>query len=329
MTDESSQPPPEDSGPPEDPHILPPERQREDQLSEKPETTPEQIPEEDAGQMPFLGHLEELRWRLLKALAAILVGAVVCFAFSDELLQVLTLPYEDAVRSMETSGSSSFVQAVQKLLGEWTGQVEEVTPDREGPLPERRRLQALKVMTTFFIQLQIALIGGLILALPVVFYQLWQFVAPGLMSREKRLTLPIVALSVVCFSVGALIAYWIVLPMGLRFFLAIEPPNITSQWAIGEYISFVLRLILGFGAVFEMPVLTLFLSRIGLLTPAYMRRIRRYAIIGIFVLAAIFTPPDPISQIMMALPLLILYEVSIWVCKISSSKDRDDEKKTD
>ena len=117
-----------------------------------------------------------------------------------------------------------------------------------------------------------------------------------------------------------MVAYFVVLPLGLRFFLALEPENMTSQWAVDEYIGFVLRLIMGFGAVFEIPVVTLFLSRIGLVTPAYLRRVRRYAIIIIFALAAIFTPPDPVSQLMMALPLLLLYEISIWVSKVSAAK---------
>ena len=137
--------------------------------------------------------------------------------------------------------------------------------------------------------------------------------------------LPLVALSVICFSVGALIAYSIVLPLGLRFFLGLEPPDMTSQWAVDEYISFVLRLLLGFGLVFEMPVITLLLSRLGLVTPELMRSIRRYAIVVIFLLAAIFTPPDPISQLLMALPLLLLYEISIWVCKFSGGRSPDDE----
>ncbi len=113
----------------------------------------------------------------------------------------------------------------------------------------------------------------------------------------------------------------LVLPMGLRFFLALEPPDMTSQWAADEYIGFVLRLIFGFGIVFEMPVLALFLAKVGVLTADIMRRIRRYAIVAIFIVAAIVTPPDPVSQIMMALPLLLLYELSIWICKVVG-KDR-------
>ena len=110
--------------------------------------------------------------------------------------------------------------------------------------------------------------------------------------------------------------------MGLRFFLALEPPDMTSQWAADEYVGFVLRLLFGFGIVFEMPVITLLLAKAGLLTAKLMRKYRRYAIIGIFVLAAFITPPDPVSQLMMAMPLLILYEVSIWVCKLFGKKKK-------
>ena len=272
--------------------------------------------------MAFLDHLEELRWRILKALAAVFVGAIFCFVFSDPIVKILTRPYEEAVFSLEAQRPSNAVQAVENLVRKWFNLPNaELEPVQElTELPPARRLQALKPMTYFYISLQIAFIGGLILALPAVFYQVWRFIAPGLLSREKRLMIPIISLSVFCFSIGALIAYWIVLPLGLRFFLALEPPDMTSQWAVDEYIGFVLRLIMGFGIVFEMPVMTLFLAKIGLLTADRMRSIRRYAVVGIFILGAIFTPPDPISQILMALPLLVLYEISIWICKVSQRK---------
>mgnify|MGYP006144693857 FL=1 len=272
--------------------------------------------------MAFLDHLEELRWRIVKALAAVFVGAIFCFVFSDPIVKILTRPYEEAVFSLEAQRSSNAVQAVENLVRKWFDLPNpELEPVHElTELPPGRRLQALKPMTYFYISLQIAFIGGLILALPAVFYQVWRFIAPGLLSREKRLMIPIISLSVFCFSIGALIAYWIVLPLGLRFFLALEPPDMTSQWAVDEYIGFVLRLIMGFGIVFEMPVMALFLAKIGLLTADRMRSIRRYAVVGIFILGAIFTPPDPISQILMALPLLGLYEISIWICKVSQRK---------
>ncbi len=275
-----------------------------------------------ADNMPFLDHLEELRWRILKALGALAVGAAICFALSDSIVQLLTRPYEEAVLSLDSQQSSGAVRAVEKLVRQWLGRPDAAL-ELDAPiadLPPTRRLQALRPMTYFFISLQIAFVGGLLLALPAIFYQAWRFVAPGLLQREKRLMVPIISLSVLCFSVGALIAYYIVLPLGLRFFLALEPPDMTSQWAADEYIGFVLRLIAGFGIVFEMPVLSLFLAKVGVMTAVRMRHIRRYAIIGIFVLGAIFTPPDPVSQILMALPLLLLYEISIWVCKISERK---------
>ncbi|NKB68041.1 MAG: twin-arginine translocase subunit TatC [Candidatus Latescibacteria bacterium] len=302
-----------DKEPPDAPHQLPEELATDNEVS-------------SPSGMPFLDHLEELRWRLLKSLAAILVGAIVCLIFRDVLRDLLTAPYDEAVQSLESGQSSSVVLAAQQLLESWIGQTiapADSTTAADTPadsLPYNRKLQAIKPLTWFLVDLQIALIGGFMLALPVIFFQFWRFVAPGLLNQEKRLFIPIVMLSVVCFAIGALIAYWIVLPLGLRFFLALEPPGMTTQWTIDSYLSFVMRLVLGFGLVFEMPVITLFLSRLGLLTPEYMRRVRRYAIIIIFVLAAFFTPPDPFSQVMMALPLLALYQISIWVCRLSSPK---------
>ncbi|MEC9379261.1 MAG: twin-arginine translocase subunit TatC, partial [Candidatus Latescibacterota bacterium] len=230
-------------------------------------------------------------------------------------------------------------QSVDQSSGESSGttvvdsadvpSVEGEGEDSKQVLPYRRQLQSLRVMTWFIVSLQVALLGGLILASPIVFYQLWRFVAPGLLNKERRLVLPIIGLSVFCFLLGAAVAHQIVLPLGLRFFLSLEPADMISQWAVDEYIGFVLRLLLGFGVVFEMPVVSLFLSRLGLLTPDYLRRVRRYAVVGIFLVAAVFTPPDPISQLLMALPLMVLYEISIGVSHLAQRKpvsfDDDDD----
>ena len=281
----------------------------------------------DNSRMPFLDHLEELRWRILKALTSIVLGAAVCFAFSDPLLHLLTTPYEDAVHSLQEQGSPGPVEAIKRWLEEIRGRQVEEAPVEEATrskVPYNRQLQSLKVMTWFFVSLQVALLGGLILALPVVFYQFWQFVAPGLLSTEKRLFLPIVAMSVVCFTAGAAVAHSLVLPIGLRFFLSLEPKDMTSQWAVDEYIGFVLRLIFGFGIVFEMPVVSLFLARLGVITADYLRGIRRYGVVVIFVLSAVFTPPDPLSQMMMALPLLGPYEISIWVAVIAGRRRKSE-----
>lgn len=290
-------------------------------------------PETVAAEMPFLDHLEELRWRIIKTLTAIFAGAAVAFFFADIILTTLAHPYQEAVLSRSESGHEGPVEAMRQLVESWLGDPASIVEsgdrlDEEGvaqSLPPSRRLQAIKPMTYFFVQLQVALLGGVVISLPVIFFQFWQFVAPGLLTREKGLVFPLIGLSVLCFAIGACIAYWIVLPLGLRFFLSLEPADMTSQWAVNEYFGFVLRLLFGFGIVFEMPVVTLFLSRIGLITPDTMRRVRRYAVVSIFLVAAIFTPPDPVSQILMALPLLLLYELSIWVCRVSARKRRSDQ----
>ena len=298
-----------------------------DRLPDREEALVEaESPSETSAEMPFLEHLEELRWRIIKTLVAIFVGAGVAFFFADIILTTLAHPYQEAVLSRSETGHEGPVEAMRQLVEGWLGDPASIVEsaghlDGAGErqsLPPSRQLQAIKPMTYFFVQLQVALLGGVIISLPIIFLQFWQFVAPGLLSREKRLVFPLIGLSVLCFAIGALIAYWIVLPLGLRFFLSLEPADMTSQWAVNEYFGFVLKLLFGFGIVFEMPVVTLFLARIGLITPEMMRRVRRYAVVCIFLAAAIFTPPDPVSQILMALPLLLLYELSIWVCRISA-----------
>jgi len=242
--------------------------------------------------MPFLDHLEELRWRLLKGLAALTVGAIICGVSSDAILGWLVLPVREAT-------------PVLKLLG-------------VSPVEPPVKLIYLKPMGMFLVKLQIALVGGAILALPVLLYQLWVFVAPGLLTTERRYVTFIVFSSSICFVLGGAIAYLSVVPLSFRFLILIgEGTGVDPQFDIGFYIGFVLRLLVAFGVVFELPVAAFFLSRIGLLTAQRMRRGRRYAVVIGFILAALLTPPDPISQLMMALPLVLLYEFSIWVARVA------------
>ena len=272
----------------------------------------------NAGEMGFLEHLEELRWRILHAVAALVIGSILCFTFSDYLMDLLIRPYEEAVLSIENQQKIDVIATVESFVkGIFSDTAPTIQSNKDiVEIPAHRRLQALRPMTYFFISIQVALLGGLLIALPVIFFQTWKFLAPGLLKNERRLIIPIVSSSVFCFTLGGAIAYFLVLPMGLRFFLALEPPDMTSQWAADEYVGFVLRLLFGFGLVFEMPVVTLILAKAGLVNSKLMRQYRRYAIIGIFVLAAFITPPDPVSQLMMAMPLLFLYEISIWVSKV-------------
>ena len=291
------------------------ENNEEVQLSSTPTT----------GDMGFLEHLEELRWRILRAMAALIVGSILCFSFSDYLMDLLIQPYEEAVLSIENEQKLDAIASVESFLkGMFYDNEPSVQADASiVEIPSHRRLQALRPMTYFFISIQVALLGGLLIALPIIFLEIWKFIAPGLLKNERSLIIPIVSSSVFCFTLGGAIAYFLVLPMGLRFFLALEPPDMTSQWAADEYVGFVIRLLFGFGLVFEMPVITLLLAKAGLITSKLMRQYRRYAIIGIFVVAAFITPPDPVSQLMMAMPLLFLYEISIWVCKVVGKKKKN------
>lgn len=239
-------------------------------------------PDSDAP-MPFLDHLEELRWHILRALGGVVIGAVICGVYADQILAALTIPY----RTMNPNNI----------------------------------LVTLKPMGMFMVKLNIALVGGLVLALPWVLYQLWLFVAPGLFPTERRNVSFIVVSFSFCFVIGGSVAYFGVIPLSLRFLVGLTTDtDVVAQFDIGMYIGFVLRLLVAFGAVFELPVATFFLAKVGVLTAERMRAGRRYAILVGFVLAAFLTPPDPISQMMMALPLVLLYEISIWVARFAQPK---------
>ena len=242
---------------------------------------------EDDRPMPFLEHLEELRWHLLRGLGGIVVGAIVCGFFGDVILSLLTSPYHT------------------------------MNPDHV--------LVTLKPMGMFMVKLNIALVGGVILSLPWLLYQVWTFIAPGLFPTERRYVSFIIISFTICFLVGSSVAYYGVVPLSLRFLVGLTAnTDVVAQFDIGMYIGFVLRLLIAFGVVFEMPVATFFLAKVGLVTSQTMRAGRRFAVVGGFVLAAFLTPPDPISQLMMALPLILLYEVSIYVAKVAAAPDQDE-----
>ncbi|MDM7925301.1 MAG: twin-arginine translocase subunit TatC [bacterium] len=242
-------------------------------------------------EMPFLEHLEELRWRILKSLAAVVVAAGTAFPLSGRILDILTLPN-----------------------------------DR---LPDPARLIFLKPAGMLMLRMEIAVVAGLTAALPVVLYQLWQFIAPGLLPRERRLFPPLLFSTIFCFALGAAFAYGVMIPAILPFLYGMGTDSIEAVINVNEYASFLMRLILLTGLVFELPVAAFFLARIGLVTPALLRRIRKYSIVSIFVLSAVVTPtPDPLNQILLAVPLLILYEISIVVAAVAYRRRLSGESET-
>ncbi len=239
--------------------------------------------------LPFTDHLEELRRRLIICFIAVAVGFLVAYGFAEEIFQVLMRPI---IRVLPFENSS------QKPSLIFTG-----------------------IAEGFLTYLKVALLTGFFIAVPIIFYQLWKFVAPGLYRHEKRYVLPFVLLSTIFFVGGALFGYFVVFPIGFQFFIkTFTTEFIKPLPSIKEYLSFSTKLLMAFGIVFELPLLIFFLSRIGLVNAAFLSRQRKYAVLIIFIVAAIITPPDIISQLMMAGPLIVLYEIGVIVARLFGKK---------
>lgn len=236
------------------------------------------------GKMPLVAHLEELRSRLMRVMVAVGVGFGVCYAFKEELFRIITKPLTKALPP------SSFMIYTN--------------------LPE-----------AFFIYMKIAFFASLFLTAPYTLYQVWKFISPGLFPREKRYVVPFVLTSSFLFVAGILFGYFIVLPPAFAFFMTFSSDILKPMVSFKEYISLMLRFLLAFGVVFEIPVFIFFLAKIGLVNAKMLSRQRRYAILVIFIIAAILTPtPDVLTQTLMALPMMVLYEVGIIAAKFARKK---------
>jgi len=238
--------------------------------------------------LPFTGHLEELRKRLLICIYAVAIAFVPAYLFKERLFEVLMHPL---IQVMEPG---------DKLV--FTG------------LPE-----------AFFTYLKVSFLTAILAATPIILYQFWMFVAPGLYSKERRLLLPIVFLSTFFFLGGALFGYFIVFPWGFKFFLGFATEWIRPLPSMKEYLSFSSKLLLAFGLVFELPLVVTFLAKLGLVSVDFLKKNRKYALLLFFVGAAILTPPDVVTQVMMAFPLMLLYEISIIGARIFARKPIDVE----
>jgi len=236
--------------------------------------------------IPFTAHLEEIRDRLIKAFIAVAVGFVISYAFKEKLFELLMHPLVSVMKKGDT------------LI--FTG------------LPE-----------AFFTYLKVSLLSGILLATPVILYQFWMFVAPGLYDKERRLLLPIIFLSSFFFLGGALFGYFIVFPFGFQFFLGFATETIKPFPSMREYLSFSSKLLIAFGLVFELPLIVTFMAKLGMVSVDFLKKNRKYALLLFFVAAAILTPPDVITQIMMALPLMVLYEISIVGARIFGRRKAD------
>ncbi len=235
--------------------------------------------------MSFLQHLEELRWRLIYIVIGVLLGTIVTWIFIDFLVNsILLLPATNA----------------------------------------KIHLQNLRPFGQLFLFMQIAIMGGIVLSIPNVFYQTWKFIAPALKDSEKKYVTLIVFFSTICFLSGIAFAYFVMLPLTLKFAAEFGSVQIENNFAIAEYFSIIISVMLGAATVFELPMLSFLLSKLGILTPQIMRKYRKHSIVVILLFAAILTPgTDPVAQILLAIPLGLLYEISIFVSKAFSKKDKD------
>jgi sec-independent protein translocase protein TatC len=259
-------------------------------------TPPPERDELEGTEQPFVSHLIELRDRLIRALIAVGVcfGALALWPGPGPLYDLLAAP----------------------LVAH---------------LPQGATMIATNVISPFLVPLKITLMAAFLLALPVVLYQVWAFVAPGLYSHEKKLVLPLVISSTVLFFIGVAFCYYFVFGQVFKFIQSFAPKSITAAPDIEQYLSFVLTMFIAFGAAFEVPVAVVVLARMGIVSLDKLRAFRSYFIVLAFVIAAIVTPPDVISQLALAIPMVLLYEVGLWAAKlfIRHTQAPDAESKTE
>jgi sec-independent protein translocase protein TatC len=240
----------------------------------------------DDTQETFISHLIELRSRLLRSIIAVVAVLLCLFPFAKQIYALLAAPLMKA-------------------------------------LPAGSTMIATDVTGTFLVPLKVTLMVAFLVALPYVLYQMWAFVAPGLYQHEKRLALPVIFSSVFLFAVGMAFAYFIVFPIAFGFFAGYTPAGVQMMTDIDKYVSFVLTMFVAFGITFEVPVVVVVLVSLGVVELAKLRAIRGYVIVGAFVVGAIFTPPDVLSQVMLAVPLWLLYELGLLVARFVSTRKRD------
>jgi sec-independent protein translocase protein TatC len=254
--------------------------------------------------MPLTSHLGELRKRITISVITLLVFFVAAFNFSETIFRFLTIPMRSDISFIP---HYPFITLVDKKIA--------VTS-----------LVFLAPAEAFWVHLKISLITGLVAALPVIFLQLWKFVSPGLMEREKRYTLPFICVSSGLFFFGISFCFGIVLPFAMRFLLSYKTGNLTPMISVERYIDFCLKFVLAFGVVFELPLILVFLTRMGIVTPKTLAKNRKYAILLAFVAAAILTPtPDAFNQSLMAGPIIVLYEGGILASKIFAKRRKKDD----
>ena len=245
----------------------------------------------------FVSHLTELRTRLINGIYLLFVFFLISYYFSEEIYRFLVQPYADAVAN-------------------------------DG---QERRLIFTALQETFITYLKVSFFAAFFVSSPLILIQIWKFIAPGLYDNERKALMPYLISTPLLFFLGGLIVYYLIMPLAIKFFLSFETSSqinnlpIQIEPKVNEYLSLIMKLIFAFGISFQLPVILSLLARVGFIDSEYLKKRRKYVVVIIFAVAAILTPPDPVTQIGLAIPLLLLYEVSIWSVKIIEKKIKEKE----
>jgi len=248
--------------------------------------------EETSKNNTFVGHLSELRSRLIKSIIYLFIFFIICYFFAENIYSFLVEPYANAVKGDDSN----------------------------------RRMIFTALHETFITYLKVAFFAAMFVASPIILTQIWKFIAPGLYKNEKKALLPYLIATPTLFLLGGMLVYYLIMPLAIKFFLSFETSStlnnlpIELEAKVNEYLSLIMRLIFAFGISFQLPVLLSLLARVGFINSQYLKKRRKYVVVIIFAVAAILTPPDPITQIGLGIPLLILYELSILSVKIIEKK---------
>ncbi|BCB96223.1 Sec-independent protein translocase protein TatC [Dissulfurispira thermophila] len=256
--------------------------------------------------MPLTEHLSDLRKRILVSLVALLITFVIAFSYSEEIFKFIMFPLR---YNLNFSVKNMYVHFVPQDKLQTT------------------KLVFLAPAEAFWMNLKVAFVAGLMLALPVIFHQLWRFISPGLLPKEKKYVIPFIFSATGLFLFGAAFCFFIVLPFAMEFLLTYKVGDfLMPMLSVGQYVDFCLKFILAFGAIFELPIFIIFLTKMGIVTPKTLAKNRKYAILIAFVVAAILTPtPDAFNQTLMAVPMILLYEIGIWISPLFAKKETKTE----
>ena len=259
---------------------------------------------EQAGEMSFLDHLEELRWRVIRALGAVVGVGILFFLFNQTLFDIVVMGPAQA----------------EFITYQWICQASEILCFT----PPEISMQAIGFGEAFIMSIKVSFILGFIVAFPYVFYQFWRFVKPGLYEKEQRVTRGVVIICSLLFVLGVSFGYFVIAPFATNFLMGYTLPGVENIPTLSSYLGYMIMFTVPAGAIFELPIVVYFLSKLGLVTPEFMRKYRRHSFVVILLLAAMITPPDVFTQFLIGIPLYFLYEISIL---ISARVNKQEEEK--